>query len=111
VRAAAPTRLVGRSRDAPDVAAARAGALERTPIRAILAAQEPDGHRGPPGPGSYPKYTGTGWQLMFLDQLGADPSDERVQRACDYVLAHTLTSNGRLGLRPSAGDAPHRRRW
>jgi len=106
VRAATLTRLLGRLDDDPDVVAARAAALEQDPIRAILAAQEPDGHWGPPGAGYYPKYTGTAWQLMFLDQLGADPHDARVQRACDYVLAHNPTSNGGLGLRSSAGDGP-----
>ena len=106
VRAATLTRLLGRRDDDPDVVAARAAALEQDPIRAILAAQEPDGHWGPPGPGYQPKYTGTVWQLMFLDQLGADPHDELVQRACDYVLAHNPTSNGGMGLRPAAGDGP-----
>jgi hypothetical protein len=105
VRAAALTRLAGRPDDDPDVVRARAAALVHDPIQAILRAQEPDGHWGPPGPGYYPKYTGTVWQLMFLDQLGADPRDEQVQRACDYVLAHNPTSNGGLGLRPTDGEA------
>lgn len=34
---------------------------------------------------------------MFLDQLGADPDDERVQRACAYLLRWCPTSVGGFG--------------
>ena len=59
------------------------------PIAAILAAQHPDGYWEKPGPGYATKYRGTVWSLMFLDQLGADPAEPRVQRACAYVLDHS----------------------
>ena len=105
VRAFALRRLLDRAVDDPEVVTARAAAMRCDPIRAILDAQEPDGHWGEAGPGYYPKYTGTVWQLMFLDQLGADPADERVQRACDYVLEHTPTSVGGMGAVASRPDA------
>jgi hypothetical protein len=41
---------------------------------------------------------------MFLDQLGADPADERVRRACEYVLAHTQASSGGFGATGRIGD-------
>jgi hypothetical protein len=104
VRAAALVRLLGRKPDDPDVVAARAAALVCDPVRGILDAQEPDGHWGKPGAGYTPKYTGTVWQLIFLDQLGADPADARVQRACDYVLDHNPASNGGMGLSTAARD-------
>jgi len=50
-----------------------------------------------PGPGYGPKYTGTVWSLMFLDQMGGDPRDRRVRRACRYVLEHTQAPNGGFG--------------
>jgi hypothetical protein len=34
---------------------------------------------------------------MFLDQLGADPDDERIRRACAYVLGHAIASSGGFG--------------
>jgi hypothetical protein len=37
---------------------------------------------------------GTVWQIMFLSDLGADPNDARVRRGCDYVLGHSVASNG-----------------
>ncbi len=67
------------------------------PIAAILAAQQPDGHWEKPGPGYATKYRGTVWQVIFLDQLGADPDDERIRRACAYVLAHSQAATGGFG--------------
>lgn len=73
------------------------------PIASIMAAQQPEGYWEKPGPGYATKYRGTVWQMTFLDQLGADPADERVQRACDYVLAHSQASNGGFGASGVAG--------
>lgn len=106
VRAAALVRLLGRPRDDPEVAAALGAAMRADPIRAMLAAQGPDGSWVKPGPGYAPKYTGTVWQLIFLDQLGADPADERVRRGCDYVLAHAQASSGGFGASGAATDRP-----
>lgn len=97
VRHLALRQLLGRPANDPEVAAARQAAMFADPIAAILAAQRVDGHWEKPGPGYATKYRGTVWQLMFLDQLGADPADERIQRACAYVLAHSQTENGGFG--------------
>ena len=48
--------------------------MRTDPIASRLAAQDPAGWWVKPGPGYAPKYTGTVWSLMFLDQLGADPA-------------------------------------
>ncbi len=66
------------------------------PVPAILAAQDPEGFWVEPGAGYYPKYRGTLWQVIFLAQLGADGSDPRIEKACEYVLAQTPTKNGGL---------------
>jgi hypothetical protein len=81
----------------PAVAEALQAAMASRPIAAILAAQHPDGYWEKPGPGYATKYRGTVWQLMFLDQVGADPADARVRRACEYVLAHIPAGNGGFG--------------
>jgi hypothetical protein len=106
VRAAALQRLLDRPSDDPDVVDARRTAMAGGPIAAILEAQHPEGWWVKPGPGYAPKYTGTVWSLIFLDQLGADPADERVQRACDYVLRMTPTSVGGFGCSGSHKEAP-----
>lgn len=76
------------------LAAAQAAAMDAEPIKAILAAQSPEGFWVKPGGGYGPKYTGTVWQVIFLDQLGADGADARVRAACEYVLDHTQAANG-----------------
>ena len=98
VRAAALQRLLGRAHDDPDVTQARAAAMRTDPIAAILASQHPEGWWVKPGAGYSPKYRGTVWQVIFLDQLGADPDDERVRHACDYLLRYTSTSSGGFGI-------------
>lgn len=90
--------LLDEPEDAPAVRRARARAMREPPIGPILEHQHPEGWWVKPGPGYAPKYTGTVWSLIFLDQMGADPRDPRVRRACSYVLDHTSTSNGGLGI-------------
>lgn len=106
VRHLALRDLLGRSVDDFEVEAARAAAMESDPIAAILRAQDPDGYWGKPGGGYSPKYRGTAWQLIFLDQMGADGSDGRIRTACQYVMAHTQTKVGGFGCWGVATDAP-----
>jgi len=114
VRHQALRSLLDRPEDAPEVRRARRAAMRADPIRTILEAQHPDGYWVKPGPGYAPKYTGTVWQLIFLDQLGADPSDQRIRRACGYVLSHTQAESGGFGasgrvdaLRPPSSEVVH----
>jgi hypothetical protein len=97
VRHAALRDLVDLPADDPEVSDARAAAMADRPIATILDAQDPEGYWEKPGPGYATKYRGTVWQLIFLDQLGADPADERIQRACEYVLSHSIASTGGFG--------------
>ncbi len=105
VRAAALQRLVGRGPHDRDVDEARAAAMRTDPIAAILAVQDERGWWVKPGAGYSPKYRGTIWQVVFLDQLGADPDDERIQRACDYLLRWSPTPSGGFGM---SGDKSER---
>lgn len=105
VRAAALQRLIGRPADDPDVVAARRAAMDLDPIRSILAAQDPAGWWVKPGPGYGPKYRGTVWQLVFLDQLGADADHPQVRLACDYVLRWCATASGGFAASAVAKEA------
>ena len=97
VRQLALRWLEDRPADDPDVLAAQAAASARPPVAPILDAQEPGGWWVKPGPGYSPKYTGTVWSLIVLEQLGADPADPRVDAACQYVLEHTQAASGGFG--------------
>lgn len=96
--------LEDRGEDDPEVAEARARAMASEPIAAILAAGDPAGWWARPGPGYGPKYMGTTWSLVFLDQLGADRRDERIRTACAYLLDHAPTASGGLGSSASARE-------
>ncbi|MCI0584507.1 MAG: nitrogen fixation protein NifH [Chloroflexi bacterium] len=97
VRHLALRDLLDRPVDDPEVAGARRAAMRADPIAAILAAQHPDGSWEKPGAGYATKYRGTVWQLIFLDQLGADGRDDRIRRACVYVLGHSIAPSGGFG--------------
>jgi hypothetical protein len=94
VRHLALRHLLDQPEQAPEVRQTCAAAMRADPIASILAAEQPEGFWVKPGPGYTPKYRGTVWQLTFLDQLGADGSDPRIQAACEYVLAHTQAESG-----------------
>jgi hypothetical protein len=58
---------------------------------------KPGGYWVEPGPGYYPKYTGTVWSVIMLGQLGAMVDmDERIKQACCYVVEHALTEGGQF---------------
>lgn len=98
VRHLALRELLDRPTDDPEVVAARSAAMESDPIASILSAQDPQGWWVKPGGGYSPKYTGTAWSFIFLDQLGADGSDPRIGRAGEYLLEHAQTPVGGFGF-------------
>jgi hypothetical protein len=106
VRHLALRHLENRAADDPDVQRALAAAMQVNPIAAILNAQQPEGYWVKPGAGYGPKYLGTIWQVIFLDQLGADAADSRVRAACEYVLAHTQATTGGFAASASKGGLP-----
>lgn len=84
--------------DEPEVRQARADIMTNGPVPAILTAQHPDGYWVKAGAGYTPKYRGTIWQIIFMAELGADPSDERVQRGCEYLLSHSLATTSAFSV-------------
>ncbi len=90
--------LLGRSQDDPEVCQARADIMTRGPVPIILENQHPAGYWAKPGGGHSPSYQVTVWQIIFLAELGADPSDERVQQGCDYFMGHSMAANGAFAM-------------
>jgi hypothetical protein len=99
--------LLDESEDAPKVRRVRSASMCTGPIVSTLDAQHPDGYWVKPGPGYGPKYTGTVWSLIFLDQLGADGRDRRIAKACAYVLDHAQAPNGGFGWRATNSSVVH----
>ena len=55
----------------------------------ILAKQRKEGYWETPDRFYTAKYKGTVWQLMILAELGAEESDERIKRACEFLLQNS----------------------
>lgn len=87
VRSSTLTDVLERGENHPDVAESRRATMRIGPVPAILAEQKSGGYWGVPenfyAPG---KFRSSVWQLMILAELGADPEDERVKRACEFIL-------------------------
>ena len=109
VRTFALRELLNWPEDDPKVRQARADTMTMGPVPVILEAQHPDGYWIKPGGGYFPSYRATVWQIIFLAELGADPSDERLRRGCEYVLSHSIAVNGAfsMGHRPVPSSAIH----
>jgi hypothetical protein len=87
----------------PELHTAQIEAHTHGPIAAILEAMDGEGYWTEPGPGYNPKYQSTVWSIVLLAQLGASiAQDERIARACRYVLDHALTAGGQF----TASGAP-----
>ena len=88
----------------PELRAARSAAHQQGPIATVMAAMQPEGYWEKPGPGYGPKYRSTVWALILLAQLGAHvEEDERIQRACDYLVAHALAPGGQFSYNGAPG--------
>jgi hypothetical protein len=107
VRQMALRLLLDEPEDAPVVRRARAAAMRTAPIASILDAQDPEGFWVKPGSGYSPKYTGTVWSLIFLDQLGADGRDRRIRGACTHVMEHAQARNGGFGWSSGSASVVH----
>lgn len=101
--------LLGKPEDALEVCQTRVNIMTLGPVPAILDAQHPDGYWVKPGGGYTPSYRATLWQIIFLAELGADPSDERVQRGCEYLLEHSISASGGFSMsqRPVPSSVVH----
>lgn len=101
--------LLDRPETDPDVVAAQEAVMTTGPVPVILNAQAPEGYWVKAGGGYSPKYQGTVWQIIFLAELGVDPTNERVRRGCEYLLTHSLAANNAFSAsqRPVPSSALH----
>ncbi len=86
IRYYALRHLLDRPADDSDVIAARKAILTEGPGAEIMALQRPDGSWLEEENAYNPLYKSSVWQLIFLAELGADGSNERIRRAVEHVL-------------------------
>jgi len=103
--------LLDRPEDDPELVACKKQAHSSGYIDLILSNMDPTGYWNEPGAGYYPKYTSTVWSIALLAQLGASiEADERVAKACAYILDNGLTRQGQFsvnGLPSGTADCLH----
>ncbi|MBE9513406.1 MAG: nitrogen fixation protein NifH [Chloroflexi bacterium] len=79
--------ILERPADDGEVRRAKRKVMETGVVPRILATQKADGYWESRGDFYVrTKYRGTVWQLIVLAELGADADDERIRKACDFIL-------------------------
>lgn len=57
--------------------------------------------------GYVPKYRGAAWKLLFLAEMGADPTNEGVRALCEHILTYAFDPRyGTFNIRLDAGGRP-----
>lgn len=102
--------VLDKSDNDQDVEKSRKAIMNIGPVPKILSKQKSGGYWGV-AENFYVKgkYKGTVWQLMVLAELEADPDDERVKRACEFILEHSQDreSGGFSYMSASSGGGAH----
>jgi hypothetical protein len=81
------TDILGKSESDTDVSKAKNDIMVEGPVPRILVKQKRGGYWGR-AEDFYirSKYKGTVWSLILLAELGADGKDERIRKACEFIL-------------------------
>ena len=83
------TELLGKPETDPEVMEAKDEIMHIGVVPKILANQSDQGYWETPERFYTAKYKGTVWQLIILAELGADESDERIKKACEFILENS----------------------
>jgi hypothetical protein len=82
--------ILKRSENDPEVKEANEAIMSTEVVLKILSRQEDAGKWVVPEDFYIrSKYKGTVWQLIILAELGVDGKDERVRKACEFILANS----------------------
>lgn len=82
--------LLGKPETDPEVRDARKAIMQSGPVKRILSLQKPGGWWTRPEGVFVPMHQGSGWQVAFLAELGADPEHPRVRKGVEHVLAKMI---------------------
>ena len=83
------TELEEKPENAPEVKAAKIAIMNRGLVPKILGKQSDQGYWEAPQKFYTAKYKGTVWQIIILAELGADGSDPRIKKACEFILENS----------------------
>jgi hypothetical protein len=79
--------ILGKNENGSDVKEAKTVIMKTGVVPQILSKQKNEGHWENPTSFYTSKYKGTVWQLLILAELGADEKDERIKKACEFILS------------------------
>ena len=88
------TELLDRESTDPEVPEAKKAIPASSTVSTILSKQNKEGFWQDRDNPYIPKYKSTYWQVMMLGQLGADKTDGRVRKACEFVFSLQLQEGG-----------------
>jgi hypothetical protein len=83
------THIQGKRENDSEVREAKDDIMKVGVVSEILTKQNKEGYWGTPQSFYTAKYRGTVWQLVILAGLGADGKDERVKKACEFILKNS----------------------
>jgi len=86
VRCFTLTDILGKPENDCEVREAKDEIMEVGAVPKILTRQSTEGYWETPKNFYKAKYKGTVWQLIILAELGADGKDERIRKACEFIL-------------------------
>ncbi|MFA5365111.1 MAG: nitrogen fixation protein NifH [Candidatus Bathyarchaeia archaeon] len=90
------TDVLEKPENDPEVKEAKAEIMTHGVVPKILGKQNNEGYWETPQSFYTAKYKGTVWQLIILAEIGADKKDERIKKACEFILDNSqdYDSNG-----------------
>jgi prenyltransferase beta subunit len=86
--------LLDRDENDSELKQAKADIPKSKLMRGILAKQRSGGYWEDSESSYLPKYKSTYWQIMILAQLGMNKTNEKVEKACEFVLKLQLEEGG-----------------
>jgi hypothetical protein len=95
------TGLLEKRQDDAEVRKAAKAIMETGAVPQLLALQNDDGSWLEPSAFYDDKYHGTVWTLLLLAELGADPEDRFVRKACEFILTHSRHEDGGFSVKES----------
>jgi hypothetical protein len=83
------TEILDEPADRVEVKEAKAAIMRDGTVPWILSKQNKEGYWETAKAFYTAKYRGTVWQLIILAELGADPTDSSVKKACEFILENS----------------------
>ena len=80
------TELLEKSKTETDVISAKSEIMQIGTVPRILVKRNNQGYWETSERFYTAKYKGTAWQLLILAELGAEGNDERIKKACEFIL-------------------------